>query len=88
MKEKKNPNAPDREQLFVGGGTRWEKDYFLAHRTLPVERLPVAIGRTRYQVTKGNNFTANTAISCSLGLLALMARGAFIYGLSEASDPL
>jgi hypothetical protein len=88
LNEKKNPHAPDREQIFGGGGTRWEKDYFLAHRTLRVERLTVAIGRTRYQVTKGNNFAAKTAISCSLGLLALMARGAFIYGLSEASDPL
>jgi hypothetical protein len=65
-----------------------EKGYFLAHRTLQVERLPVAIGRTRYQVTKGNKFAAKTAISCSLGLIAFMARGAFIYGLSEASDPL
>ena len=41
-----------------------------------------------FQVTKGNKFSAKTAISRNLGVFDLMACRAFIYGLSEAVEPL
>jgi hypothetical protein len=40
------------------------------------------------QVTKGNKFSAKTAISRNLGIFDLIACRAFIYGLSEAEGPL
>ena len=73
MKEKKNPTALDREQLFGGGFFTQTSVYVEDSRGLTLPAL--------FQVTKGNKISAKTAISRNLKAFALITRTASVYRL-------